>query len=125
MTDDLQKQKQKEMMKSLTQTQMLYFGIFIFSMVVIYLAPLRQAIGTALGSVLDPTIGFNFGLPVVTLVLSGVIIGVVTAVPRYIFTDWLKMGKAQSRTRAFSEALKKSLQGKRYRQSKETPEIKN
>ena len=108
MTDDLQAQRQKEMMKSLTQTQMLYFGIFIFSMVVIYLAPLREAIGTALGTVLDPSIGFNFEFPVITLVLAGIIIGVVTAVPRYIFTDWLKMGKAQARTRAFSEALRKA-----------------
>jgi uncharacterized membrane protein (DUF106 family) len=108
MVDDSQAQRQKEMMKTLTQTQLLYFGIFIFSMVVIYLAPLREAIGSALGTVLDPSIGFNFQYPVVTLVLSGVIIGVVTAVPRYIFTDWLKMGKAQSRTRAFSEALRKA-----------------
>ena len=108
MVDDAQAQRQKEMMKTLTQTQLLYFGIFIFSMVVIYLAPLREAIGSALGTVLDPSIGFNFQYPVVTLVLSGVIIGVVTAVPRYIFTDWLKMGKAQSRTRAFSEALRKA-----------------
>lgn len=108
MVDDSQAQRQKEMMKTLTQTQLLYFGIFIFSMVVIYLAPLRETIGSALGTVLDPSIGFNFQYPVVTLVLSGVIIGVVTAVPRYIFTDWLKMGKAQSRTRAFSEALRKA-----------------
>ncbi|MHB1493418.1 MAG: DUF106 domain-containing protein [Thermoplasmataceae archaeon] len=108
MVDDAQAQRQKEMMKTLTQTQLLYFGIFIFSMVVIYLAPLREAIGSALGTVLNPSIGFNFKYPVVTLVLSGVIIGVVTAVPRYIFTDWLKMGKAQSRTRAFSEALRKA-----------------
>ncbi len=108
MVDDSQAQRQKEMMKTLTQTQLLYFGIFIFSMVVIYLAPLREAIGSALGTVLDPSIGFNGQYPIITLVLSGVIIGVVTAVPRYIFTDWLKMGKAQSRTRAFSEALRKA-----------------
>ena len=100
--------KQKEMMKAMTQTQLLYFGVFIFSMVVLYVQSLRTLVGSAMGNILDPSIGFGFGLPVLTLVLSGVIIGVVTAVPRYLFTDWIKMGRAQSRTRAFSEALRKA-----------------
>ncbi|MCL4349942.1 MAG: EMC3/TMCO1 family protein [Candidatus Thermoplasmatota archaeon] len=100
-----QMQKQKEMMKGMYKFQGLYFVILIFDLAVIYYLPLRDAIGGAFQTAFGPLIGFNFQYPVLTIALSGIITGVVTGIPRYYFTDWVRLGKVQKRSQAYSKAL--------------------
>ncbi len=103
-----QLQRQKEMTKSLYKFQGLYFLVFIFSLVVIYVIPVRDAIGGAFQFILGPLIGFGYKYPVLTIALSGIITGLVSGIPRYFFTDWVKIGKSQIRQRAFSQAMSKA-----------------
>ena len=98
-------QRQKEMMKGMYKFQGLYFLILIFDLAVIYYLPLRDAIGGAFQSAFGPLIGFNFQYPVLTIALSGIITGVVTGVPRYYFTNWVRIGQAQKRAMAFRKAM--------------------
>ena len=98
-------QRQKEMMKGMYKFQGLYFLILIFDLAVIYYLPLRDAIGGAFQTAFGPIIGFNYRYPVLTIALSGIITGIVTGIPRYYFTDWVKIGRAQKRQAAFRKAM--------------------
>jgi uncharacterized membrane protein (DUF106 family) len=97
-------QRQKEMQKKMLKFQGMYFMMFIFSIVIIYITPIRDAIGGAFQFVLGPLIGFNYTTPVLTIALSGILTGIVSGIPRYFFTDWLKIGKTQNRAQAYRKA---------------------
>lgn len=89
--------------------QMMYFLVMILMLIVISNTTARDAIGSAANYVLGPAIGFHFTFPLMTIFLSGIIIGLITSIPRYFFTDWLRMGKMQLHTRAFSKAIRKAM----------------
>ncbi len=96
--------RQKEMQKKMLKFQGMYFGMFIFSIVIIYVTPIRNAIGSAFQFALYPLIGFGYRFPVYTIAFSGILTGIVSGIPRYFFTDWLKVGKAQNRQMAYRKA---------------------
>jgi uncharacterized membrane protein (DUF106 family) len=96
--------RQKEMQKKMLKFQGMYFLMFIFSIVIIYVTAIRDAIGGVFQFALGPLIGFNYQYPVFTIALSGILTGIVSGIPRYFFTDWLKIGKAQNRAQAFRKA---------------------
>ncbi|AKA47789.1 hypothetical protein IX51_00355 [uncultured archaeon] len=108
MTEQNKTKTPQEGMKKGLQTQMLYMLSFFVYIIILSNTTLRTAIGNALDVVFSPLIGFNFDLPVLTLLLAGILIGVVTSIPRYFFTDWLKMGKAQNRMKAFSKTMREA-----------------
>lgn len=108
MTEQNKSRNSQDQMKKGIQTQMLYMLSFVVYIIVLSNGALRNAIGNALNYVFMPLIGFNFSAPVLTLIMSGVIIGVVTSIPRYFFTDWVKMGRTQNRMRAFSKTMREA-----------------
>ena len=95
-------------MKSGLKTQMIYLLSIVVYFIVLSNATLRTTIGNGLDVVFNPVIGFHLQWPVLTLMLAGIIIGVVTSIPRYFFTDWLRMGKAQNRMKAFSKVMREA-----------------
>ncbi len=101
----MQKTPQQEAMSKMMRFQMIYMVISFASIFVITNGTLRGYIGTYIGYVLMPAFGFNFQYPLLTIVLVGVLIGLITSIPRYFFTDWLKMGKMQNRMRAFNKVI--------------------
>ncbi len=101
----MQRNPQQEAMSKMLRFQMIYMVISFGSLIVITDATLRSYIGTYLGYVLMPAVGFNYQYPLLTIVLVGVVIGLITSIPRYFFTDWLKMGKMQNRMRAFNKVM--------------------
>lgn len=100
-----QRGPQQEAMSKMLRFQMIYMVISFGPLIVITNGTLRGYIGTYLGYVLMPVLGFNFQFPLLTIVLVGVLIGLITSIPRYVFTDWLKMGRIQNRMRAFSKVM--------------------
>ncbi len=88
--------------------QFIYLIISFGMLILISNTTIRKAIGGAADTVLGPTIGFNHTLPILSIFLSGILIGLITSVPRYFFTDWLRMGKMQTHTRAFSKAIREA-----------------
>ncbi len=98
----------QEGMKKGMQTQMLYMLSLFAFIIILSNGAIRTTIGSALDFVFLPVIGFNHQWPVVTLLLGGMLIGLITSIPRYFFTDWVKMGKAQNRMRAFSKVMREA-----------------
>ncbi len=93
---------QKKMMKF----QMVYLLITFLMLIFISTPSIRLGIGNAANTVFAPLIGFNGAYPLLTIVSSGILIGLITSVPRYFFTDWIKMGEIQHRSRAFGKAIR-------------------
>ncbi|MBW3582454.1 MAG: DUF106 domain-containing protein [Euryarchaeota archaeon] len=86
-------------------------GMIMIFMVVIFvmLDPnLRTATGNAVGVVMDPLIGFDHELPVLTILLAGLIMITISTVVRHFFMDWTKMARQQNITRAFQAEFRKA-----------------
>ncbi len=80
---------------------------------------IRNPLGHYLNYFFMPLLGFNYKLPILTLMLTGIILGLISSIPRYFFTDWLKMGKMQTISRAYSKAMREAYRsGDRGRQQK-------
>ncbi len=88
--------------------QFIYLMISFGMLILISNTTVRKTIGGAANTVLGPSIGFNYAYPLLSIFLSGIMIGLITSVPRYFFTDWLKMGRMQTHTRAFSKAIREA-----------------
>ena len=100
--------EQSQAQKSQLMFTMVYMLILLVNLTIISNTTLRNDVGGALSVVLIPMIGFNYRFPLLTIVLVGVLIGLVTSVPRYFFTDWLKMGRLQHRQRFFNKAFREA-----------------
>lgn len=88
--------------------QFMYLIISFGMIILISNGTARSAIGGAANEFLGPSIGFNGNFPILSLFLSGILIGLITTVPRYFFTDWLKMGRMQLHTRAYSKEIREA-----------------
>lgn len=108
MTEQNKNTQQPNPMKKGMQTQLMYMLMFIVYIIVLSNGTLRAAIGHGLDYVFSPVIGFGGSIPVITLLLAGLIIGIVTSIPRYIFTDWVRMGRAQNRMKAFNKVMREA-----------------
>lgn len=102
---------QQEAMSKMMRFQMIYMMISLVSLFIITNNTMRAYIGNTLGIVLMPLVGFNYQLPLLTILLVGVIIGFLTSIPRYFFTDWIKMGRSQNRMRAFNKVMSEAYRG--------------
>ncbi|AGO61139.1 MULTISPECIES: DUF106 domain-containing protein [Ferroplasma] len=80
---------------------------------------IRNPLGHYLNYVFMPLLGFNYELPILTLMLTGIVLGLISSIPRYFFTDWLKMGKTQMISKAYQKAMREAYRsGDRARQQK-------
>ena len=95
-----------EAQKKMLRFQMIYLMISFGMLIIISEPALRIPIGDAANAVFGPTIGFNYKFPLLTLLLSGILIGLITSIPRYLFTDWIRYGRTQLRSRAYSQAIR-------------------
>lgn len=100
---------QQEGMGKMLRFQMIFMVISFGMIFVITNGTLRSIIGTNLGLVLMPAVGFGYNYPILTIILLGVIVAMFTSVPRYFFTDWMKMGRIQNRMRAFNKVFNEAM----------------
>ncbi|MEM3676002.1 MAG: EMC3/TMCO1 family protein [Thermoplasmataceae archaeon] len=99
---------QAQAMRSQTTFMMIYMVITMFSLIIITDTTLRNLIGSAMSYVLVPLIGFHYSYPLITIVLVGVLIGLITSIPRYFFTDWVRMGRMQQRMRHYNKLFQEA-----------------
>ena len=104
----LQKSQQDAMAKSM-RFQMIYMMASILMMIVVFTPGIRNDIGQGMSYILMPIVGFNYQFPIFTIILVAILIGLITSVPRYFFTDWIQMGRIQNRTRAFSKVYNEAM----------------
>lgn len=77
-----------------------FVGVFL----IMFNEGLRTALGTAVGLVFNPTIGFP-SAPIWTIFLGGVVMIVATSVIRHYLVDWMKMARTQDVMRTYQKEL--------------------
>jgi uncharacterized membrane protein (DUF106 family) len=75
---------------------------------ILFNADLRNALGRYAGYVLEPTIGFGGRYPVLTILLAGALLVVVTTLVRHFTTDWIQMARNQAHMRHFTGEFSKA-----------------
>lgn len=71
--------------------------------VILFNPGLRDATGNAVGLALNPLIGFGGAFPVLTIMIAGTLMVLLTTVLRHFTTDWLEMAKNQAAMRHFQK----------------------
>jgi uncharacterized membrane protein (DUF106 family) len=75
----------------------------VILLIMIMLQPsLRMAFGDMVGLVLEPLIGFNGQLAVVSMMFAGFITGTISILIRHFSTDWIAVAKSQKAMAEFS-----------------------
>src|SRR5687767_10787711 len=73
---------------------------------------LRNELGRYAGYGMEPLIGFGGKLPVLTILLAGAILVVLSTVVRHFTTDWLDTAKTQASMRHFQREMGKARKEK-------------
>jgi len=95
--------------------------VFVLALFVLFDPSLRSWLGDVLGVVLNPLIGFNGTMPVVTLFLAGIIMSGLTVVVRHFFTDYVDQAENQKIVGAFNKELRNArVENNKYKMKKLT-----
>ena len=87
-------------------SQLIMLMLLFFVMIFIFGDPnISTWIANSMNNVFYPLIGFQGYYPVLTLVLAGVIVVLLSSFFHNFFTDWKKMGETQEMVRAFQKEL--------------------
>jgi uncharacterized membrane protein (DUF106 family) len=90
-------------------TRTLMYTMIIMSLMVLFLPGLRQAFGSAVGVILEPAIGFNGELAVISLMFAGFLTGTISIVIRHFTTDWIGLARSQKTMSVFNKAWREAL----------------
>ena len=89
--------------------QLLLIMLLLFVFMFVFASPgIRSFIALSLNAVLAPLIGFGGRNPLMTILVSGIIVVFLSSLLTHIFTDWRAMGKAQEVQRAFQQEMTKA-----------------
>lgn len=88
---------------------------------------LRNGIGNGMNTALFPVFGFDYRIPLVTLLCAGVLTVTFSTIVRHFTTDWMELAKMQKIQSAFnkerSEAMKANNQAKMKKMQEQQSEI--
>ena len=87
-------------------SRMVTIFIFVLAIFILFDPTLRGALGTFVGYGLDPLVSFNHEWPVVTLVLTGLLMAALTIIVRHFFTDYVEQARSQKIVAAFNKELR-------------------
>jgi len=87
-----------------------FMTILSFALVflILFNEGLRNLLGTWVGYALDPVLGFDGRWPVLTILLAGTLMVLLTTVIRHFTTDWLEQARMQAYMRSFTKELSKA-----------------
>ncbi|MEM0467052.1 MAG: EMC3/TMCO1 family protein [Candidatus Thermoplasmatota archaeon] len=89
--------------------QMLLMLLVLFAMMFIFAdVGIRTWVAQALHTVFYPLIGFHGQYPLLTIILSGIIVVFLSSFFTHLFTNWKAMGKSQEINKAFQKELSKA-----------------
>lgn len=69
------------------------FFLVILAIYAMFVPGVGTEFGKAIGTVLDPAIGFGGRYPVITLFLAGLLVTTLSTIARHFFTPWIKMAR--------------------------------
>jgi uncharacterized membrane protein (DUF106 family) len=87
-------------------SRMVTIFIFVLAIFILFDPTLRDALGTLVGYGLNPLVSFDYKYPVITLVITGLIMAALTIIVRHFFTDYVEQAKSQKIVGAFNKELR-------------------
>lgn len=97
---------EKDQKPTLPKGQFMQIFLFMMILFIMFDARLRNFLGNAVGTVLNPVIGFGGRMPILTILLGSLIMIGATTVIRHWLVDWVKIARIQNTMRAFQKALR-------------------
>ena len=89
-------------------SQMMIMMMMFMTMFIMFIEPMRNAVGGAAWVVLYPMIGLDSKYPVITLFMAGLVMVLLTTVIRHYFIDWVSSAKNQAMMKDFNKELRDS-----------------
>ena len=91
-----------------SMSRFLTIFIFVLAIFVLFDQQLRDGLGTLVGYALYPLVGFGGQWPVVSLILTGMLMTGLTIIVRHYFTDYISQAESQKITSAFNKDLRQA-----------------
>jgi uncharacterized membrane protein (DUF106 family) len=88
--------------------QLIMLMAFLVAMFVLFNPSIRQTLGTYVGYGLKPLVGFNGEFPIVSLLLTGLLMTFFSVSVRHLFIDWVGQARNQRISSAFSKELREA-----------------
>jgi uncharacterized membrane protein (DUF106 family) len=89
-------------------SRMVTIFLFVLAIFILFDPSLSKALGTFVGYGLNPLVAFNHAYPIVTLVLTGLLMAALTIVVRHFFTDYVDQARSQKIVTAFNKELREA-----------------
>ncbi len=89
-------------------SQMITMMAFVFALIIMFDNNLRQGLGRIVGAPLEPAVGFGGHMPIVTLLLTGLIMSFFSIIVRHFFVDWVGQARSQRIASAFQKELREA-----------------
>jgi uncharacterized membrane protein (DUF106 family) len=89
-------------------SRMITIFMFVLAIFILFDTTLRDSLGKVVGYGLNPLFGFNHQFPLLSLVLTGLLMASATIVIRHFFTDYVEQARSQKIVSAFNQELRKS-----------------
>ncbi|MCU0860402.1 MAG: EMC3/TMCO1 family protein [Thermoplasmata archaeon] len=88
--------------------QLMLLLAFMVAIFVLFDPNIRQALGRYVGYGLEPLVGFGGEIPIVTLLLTGLIMTFFSITVRHFFIDWVGQARSQRISAAFNKELREA-----------------
>jgi len=88
--------------------QLVLLLAFMVAIFVLFDPNIRRTLGTYVGYGLEPIVGFGGDMPIVTLLLTGLIMTFFSITVRHFFIDWVGQARNQRISAAFSKELREA-----------------
>jgi uncharacterized membrane protein (DUF106 family) len=87
---------------------MIVMMAFVTAMIVMFDQNLRQGLGKLVGVPLTPLVGFGGHEPILTLLLTGLLMSFFSITVRHLFSDWIEQARNARITSAFQKELREA-----------------
>lgn len=98
--------------------------VLFMGMIILFVPGIRESLGTAMGILLEPAIGFGGHFPVATILLAGAIPLVISIVLRHYMVDWLTMGRMTEVNRALGKQVREAMSSRNMSKVKKLQETR-
>jgi uncharacterized membrane protein (DUF106 family) len=88
--------------------QLIMLMAFMVAMFVLFNPSIRQTLGEYVGYGLKPVVGFDGQFPVISLLLTGLIMTFFSVTVRHFFIDWVSAARNQRISSAFQKELREA-----------------
>lgn len=90
------------------RNQLVLMLSLFFLLFIMFDARFRTTVGGLVGLVLQPTVGLGYQYPILTLMLTGLLMTLFSVTVRHFFMDWVEMAKNQRIMSAFNRELREA-----------------